>query len=77
MAKSFQTITDELFAKVGAAELAEEIGCSLGAIKQARMDQSSPSYRQPPPGWEKAARALALAQAEHFTRLAAQLKDVG
>lgn len=77
MTKSFQAVTDDLFAKLGADDLAQEIGCSLGAVKQARMDPSSHSYRQPPPGWEKAARKLALAQAERFAKLAAQLKEAG
>jgi hypothetical protein len=77
MAKSFRAVTDELFNKLGAEDLAGEIGCSLGAVKQARMDPSSRSYRQPPSGWQEAAQKLAEAQAVHFTRLADRLKSEG
>lgn len=73
MAKNFQTATDELFAKLGAEELAREIGCSLGAVKQARMDPASQSHRSPPDDWEEAVRTLAERQAAHFTKLAKSL----
>jgi hypothetical protein len=73
MAKDFRETTDELFVKLGAEELAAEICCSLGAVKQARLDPDSRSYRAPPPGWETAARKLAERQAAYFTKLAKRL----
>jgi hypothetical protein len=35
------------------AEIADAAGVSLQSIRQARLDPSSPSYRSPPPGWQK------------------------
>ena len=75
MAKSFRDITDDLFSKIGAEDLAMELGCAVGSVKQARMDQTSPSYRNPPPGWEKAAAKLARDRAAYFTALAKKLSQ--
>lgn len=73
MALNFRMVTDELFAKIGAEELAESIGCSEQAVKQARMDKESIGYRQPPPGWEEAAIVLAE---QRITRLQALVQRV-
>jgi hypothetical protein len=73
MTKNFRDITNDLFSKIGAEELALQIGCSLGSVKQARMDRTSSSYREPPAGWEEAARKLALDRAAYFTKLAERL----
>jgi hypothetical protein len=45
MAKNFRLVTNELFEKTGAEELAAQIGCSVQSVKQARMDVASPSHR--------------------------------
>lgn len=73
MTENFRAVTDQLLAKLGAEDLAAEIGCSVQAVKQARMDESSPSYRRPPSGWERAVRKLALARAGALTKLAEKL----
>ena len=73
MAKDFRAATDDLFSKLSAEDLAHQIGCSLGSVKQARMDRNSPSYREPPTGWEDAAKKLALDRAGYFTKLAERL----
>jgi hypothetical protein len=75
MTEKFRMVTDELLDKVGAEDLAAAIGCSVSAIKQARMAESSPSYRRPPPGWERGARKLALARAAALTKLADKLNQ--
>ena len=73
MIKTFRMVTDELFGKLGAEELANELACSLGSVKQARMDPGSPSYREPPPGWEKAAIKLIDRRIAQLARLKASL----
>ena len=40
MAMDFKTVTEALFAKTKPEDLAEEIGCSLSAVKQAQMDEA-------------------------------------
>lgn len=71
----FRTATDHLFSKLGADDLAEALGCSTQAIRQARTDSGSTSYRAPPAGWEAAVRKLALAQAAALTKLAKSLSQ--
>jgi hypothetical protein len=73
MGKNFRDATEALFSKLGAEDLAKEMGCSLGAIKQARMNPDSASHRPPPAEWEKAAKALAERQATFFSKLAKSL----
>jgi hypothetical protein len=73
MAIDFKAATDTLFAKTGAEELAGELGCSLQAIKQARMDGEGRGYRSPPPGWEAAAARLARQKAAQLQKLADRL----
>ena len=71
--KDFRDVTDDLFSKVGAEDMATELNCSVGAVKQARMDPSSRSYRSPPSGWEKAALKMARERIAFFTALAKKL----
>ena len=71
--KNFRDVTDDLFSKVGAEDMATEMGCSVGAVKQARLDPSSPSYRSPPPGWETSALKMAKDRIAFFTALAKRL----
>jgi hypothetical protein len=73
MAKDFRAVMAELGAKIGADEMAAELGVSLQTIKQARMEADSAGRRPAPEGWEKAARKLAQRQAAYFQRLAEKL----
>ena len=73
MAKDFRAITEALFERVKAEDLAAEIGCSTQTVKQARIRGDSAGRRSPPPDWETAARRLAERQAAHFRRLADRL----
>lgn len=56
---TFRDVTDELLKCFTAAQIAERIGCSVGAVKQARLDPSNAGHRPPPPGWEKPLRKMA------------------
>lgn len=73
---NFRKMTDELIEKVTLAEIADEIGCSLASIDQARLSETAKARRSPPPGWEKAALKLAEKQIAHFTKLAAKLRAI-
>lgn len=70
----FIKATDALFAQVTSEDLAREMGLAAQTIRKARVAKSSVASRNPPAGWEKAARRLAEAQAAHFTRLAQKLR---
>jgi hypothetical protein len=73
MAKDFKATMEALGAKIGAEEMAAELGCALQTVKQARLGEKSPGRRPAPPGWEKAAKSLAERQAAYFRKLAASL----
>jgi hypothetical protein len=73
MAKNFRLVTNELFEKTGAEELAAQIGCSVQSVKQARMDVASPSHRVPPPGWEAAVIKLIDVRIAQLARLKIKL----
>ncbi len=70
----FKKITDDLFARVGHADLAAEIGVSVPTVRQARLSLNAQAHRAPPEGWEKGALKLAEKQARHFERLAARIR---
>jgi len=55
----FKTVTDALFDRVSHEDLAEQLGVSIAAIRQARLGISAKAHRAPPKGWEHAAIDLA------------------
>lgn len=65
----FKQATDLIFRCVSHAELAERIGCSVAAIRQARLRPDAAGYRSPPAGWEKAVSELAEERAVDLTSL--------
>lgn len=69
----FKKATDALFAPVTHQELADVLGVSVAAIRQARLSPEALAHRSPPPEWEGAVRKVALAKARHYERLAKQL----
>lgn len=69
----FKTATDRVAGCITHAEIAEACGVSLQSIRQARMDPSSPSYRNPPAGWEAVLARLAIKRASDLTAFAKAL----
>lgn len=67
---NFKKATDELLASVTLADLAEALGVSVQAVRQARAAEATTAHRAPPEGWEKAVRRLAVRQGARFRRLA-------
>ena len=77
MAFGFKAATHTLFMKFGAEDLAAELGCSVQAIKQARVDPEAAGYRSPPPGWETAVSSLARHRARQLLVLADKVSKIG
>jgi hypothetical protein len=69
----FVEATDRLTKGVSLADLAAELNASYGLIRQARMNPSSPSHRNPPRGWEAAVARMAEQRAEELLALKQRL----
>lgn len=69
----FHVATDALLVPMSLAGLAEALDCSVSALRQARLNQKSSGFRNPPGGWEVTVRRLLEARANHFTTLAKRL----
>jgi hypothetical protein len=70
----FKTATDRVAGCITHAEIAEACGVSIQSIRQARMDPSSPSYRNPPAGWEAVLVRLARERADGLAVFATQME---
>ena len=66
----FKSATDRLTACLSHADIAEAAGVSVQLIRQARVDPSNPSYRNPPDGWQKVVVRLARQRAKELNVLA-------
>jgi hypothetical protein len=73
----FKKATDELLVSVTLEDLAEALGASVQAVRQARAGEGSSAHRSPPPGWEEAVRRLAERQAKRHKRLADSVSGRG
>ena len=69
----FKTATDRVGGCITHAEIAEAAGVSIQTIRQARMDPTSSSYRNPPMGWQKAMARLARQRAIELNKFADSL----
>ena len=70
----FKFATDRLGGCVTHVQLAAALKSSVQRIRQARLDESNPAYRNPPPGWEAALAKLARARARELDAFAKQLE---
>jgi hypothetical protein len=71
----FTTATDRaLGACITLEDIANEAGVSHGLMRQARLDPSSGSYRNPPASWEAAVARLARKRAAELAKLADALE---
>jgi hypothetical protein len=59
------------------AEYAGAAGVSLQSIRQPRLEPARPSYRSPPPGWQKILARLAKERGRELAAVAAQLERAG
>lgn len=70
---NFQKATDELLRAVTLEDLAEALGASVQAIRQARASEATTAHRSPPAGWEVGVVRLAKKRARELLRLAKSL----
>lgn len=69
----YREATDILAKRATLEEVAAELGVSVQALKQARLDRDASGYRSPPPGWERAVAAVARRHAGDLAMLATAL----
>lgn len=69
----FKAATDALFDGLTHAQLASTLECSLPAIRQARLSETSKAFRKPPKEWKAGVIALAETQIEFFAELIEEL----
>lgn len=73
----FKEAADALLNPTSLAEIADALDCSVPALRQARLEPSYPSFRNPPGGWEVTMRRLLEAKADHFAKLARRISPTG
>lgn len=66
---NFKQATDALLGSPTLTDLASEIGASVQAVRQARMDEASKGFREPPEGWESGVLRLANEQIRRLNKL--------
>ena len=71
---NFKAATDRMIPAITLAGLSDELGMSVAAVRQARLDPATSSYRTPPAGWEKAIAKLARERAGELVKLAEELE---
>lgn len=70
---NFKQATDALLESVTLQDLADAMGISLQAVRQARSSEGSGSHRPPPSDWERAVAKLASRRGARLQRLAFEL----
>lgn len=71
----YKDATGDLFSAVTAKELAEEIGCSIQTVRQARPKSDESAWLRPPPkGWEMGVARLAERRAKALLKLAEKMR---
>ncbi|MGH7577403.1 MAG: hypothetical protein ACREM1_20020 [Longimicrobiales bacterium] len=70
----FEAAVDRLTRAVTHEDIAVEAGVSTQLIRQARLDRSASSYRNPPTGWHTAVAKLARKRPAELARLADELE---
>lgn len=74
---NFRKATDELLEAVTLEDLAEALGASVQAVRQARAAEGTTAHRAPPPGWERATIRLANRRLGKLSTLAKALEKQG
>jgi hypothetical protein len=70
----FKKATDHLFERVSHDDLAQALGVSVAAIRQARLREDAGAFRSPPPNWETAIVDVAQKQITKLNELLQALK---
>lgn len=72
---TFKQATDRLAGCITHAEIAQSARVSIQLVRQARLDPTNPSYRSPPPGWEKVLAQLAREKGARLRAVAAEIES--
>jgi hypothetical protein len=70
----FREAVDALCASCRHEDVAKSLGVSVQTIRQARMQENSKSFREPPQNWERALIWLAENRIAHYRRLIEKLR---
>ena len=73
----FKKATDFLFERVSHENLAAQIGVSVPAIRQARLEVTAKAHRPAPQGWRKAVVELAENRIRQYHELIGSLEKDG
>ena len=65
----FRSAANILGAQISTAEMAAELGVSSHSVRQARLLEGSPGYRNPPRAWRTAFARLATARIQELEQL--------
>jgi hypothetical protein len=65
----FRTAVNVLGRQITTAEIAEAVGMSPSSIRQARLQEGAPGYRNPPKVWKPGLIALAEARKKELDEL--------
>lgn len=71
---SFADATDALLVSISREDIANRLGVSVATVKQARLPVEAHAHRPPPKGWRSAVLAVAEEMAEHYRRLADEMR---
>jgi hypothetical protein len=71
---NFREVLDALCANLGHTEVADALGISVQAVRQARMKPDSSGFRAPPKDWENVAIRLAEERVWHYRQLIEQIR---
>lgn len=70
----FRTAANILGRQISTADMAEAMGASSHSVRQARLVEGAPGYRNPPRDWEAAVLQLARTRAEELRVLIQELQ---
>jgi hypothetical protein len=74
---NFKDATDGLFDRISHEELAEALGVSVAAIRQARLTPTAKAYRAAPRDWQEAVIRLAEGRLKHYKHLIGRVRGNG
>lgn len=74
---TFKEATDLLTQRVTVADVAMACGSHVNSVERARLDPTTRSYREPPPGWVHAVARLARERGTELIALAERLEAFG
>ena len=72
----FREAVDALCSALTHEDVAKALGVSVQTIRQARMNEDSKSFREPPTNWKRAIIRLAEIRVSYYRKLIEKLRAV-